>query len=1191
MSYNLGIAAGKIVIDASQAEGSFGKVEAAAKSLGQQVQAKVASVEEFGGKLQKVGAVGVGAFGIAVNAASKFESGLSAIRAVSGATAEEMELISAAALRIGKDTSFSASEAAQAMEELIKAGISVEDTLNGAADSTVALAAAGGISLPEAAQIASNAMNAFGVTAAELPKIVDDIAGAANASAIDIGDLGQSLSQVGAVANLSGVSFHDTAVAIAELGNAGIKGSDAGTSLKTFLTNLIPTTEKQAQKFRELGLQTFEAGKAMKVLQDNGVKPLGKDLPTLQGQLRKLAAEITGTKEGSAKAEKEYLKLATSTGVLKNQFFDAEGNIKSFGEVQEILQKSTEKLTAEQKLNTLETLFGTDALRAAAVFAKEGAEGFNALSTEMGKVSAADVAAERLNNLSGSVEELKGSFETALIVIGNIFLPIVRRVVDGVTSLVNIFNNLPSGVQTAIGAFLGFISIMAVVVGTLLTIIVPIALLIAKFIFLGPIITGVAGVFTAFIGAITGGLGIFAAFGAAFSAIGGIVTSIAARFSFFARILNGLRSLFLLFTGPVGIAIAIITGLALLGKLLYDNFEPFRRLVDSIAAVFTAKFGPAIEQIRIYFEAFVNILKSTVEPSMNRIKTALASVVPVLLSVGRAVLDKILPHLRRLGADIGGLVAAFQRVTGPGTTFSNVIGAIGSFIDTKVIPALLRFRSFLAANLLPAFATVVEFITGTFLPIFLKVAGFFVGIFLTSVINGVQGVIQAISGAFNIIIGVFNFFKALFTGDWSGMWDAIKQIVGGVADLIVGIIRAWLNLSILKVFGVGLGLIKAIFTKGWQALRGIVTGATSAISSGISAVFTAIRSFFSTIFNAIRGVFTSAFNSIRGTVQSSTSSVQSVITSIFNAIRNYFTGVLTFYRTLFTTIFTAIRTFVATALQGLSASITLIFNTIRAFFTTVLNGIRTVFTTVFNAIRTVVTTVINGIRSTVSSVMSGISSAISTALNAIRSTFTTIWNALKGIVVSAFNGIKGAVSSGISGFMGLIRGIPGQITGALGNLSSLLFNAGKSIITGLINGVKSAIGALKSTLSGITGLIPDFKGPPKTDAILLEANGELIMGGLIRGIESQIRPLARTLADVTTSIPGSVRVDANPLAGVSLASPVAAPAPAATVQNYYSVDRVEIPASDLAEMRDINDFFNRIQQEARRRAPAGAGSR
>lgn len=359
--------------------------------------------KKFEGLANKAGVAGLAiaaGIGLAANSAIGFEKQISAIGAVSGASGKELDAFRKKALQLGADTQFSASEAASAMEELSKAGISTADILNGAADATVALAAAGGVDLPTAATIAANAMNSFGVTAKQLPAIVDTIAGAANASAIDVGDLAQSLQQVGAVAHLSGLDFRDTAVAIAEMGNAGVTGSDAGTSLKTFLQNLIPTTKQQIDLFKTLGLTT---------------------------------------KDGA------------------NAFFDAKGKLKSFADVQQVLQTSLKGMSQEQKLATLQTLFGSDAIRAAAVFADQGAAGFDSLAGSIGKTKAADVAAARMDNAAGRIEQLKGSVETLGIAFGELLLPAIDKVSKILTSLANWLTNLSSGWKTTIVVVLGVV--------------------------------------------------------------------------------------------------------------------------------------------------------------------------------------------------------------------------------------------------------------------------------------------------------------------------------------------------------------------------------------------------------------------------------------------------------------------------------------------------------------------------------------------------------------------------------------------------------------------------------------------------------------------------------------------------------------------------------------------------------------
>lgn len=424
MSYNLGTAQGQIVVDGSGASKGFETAGAAANVFFQAVKAQMGVFDQLANRLIKIGLTGTAGLTGATTAAAKFEQALSAVQAVSGATEAEMKSISAAALRIGADTSFTATEAASAMEELVKAGVSVKDTLNGAADAAVALAAAGGISLPQAAEIAANAMNNFKLTGENMPYVADLIAGAANASAISVGEFGSSLSQAGAVAAISGLRLDDLAVAIAQMGNAGIKGSDAGTSLKTMLMNLQPTTDKQKEKFEQLGL----------------------------------------TVDGAS-----------------NAFFDAQGNIKSMVEIQGILAEATSGMTRQQKLASLEIMFGSDAIRAAAILADQGAAGYNEMAASMKKVGAADVAATRLDNLAGSIEAMKGSFESAAIAIGTPFLGVIRAVVDAITFAVNIFNRLPAPIKDVIAVTFAFATSMSLLTGILIKVGPALAFMIGKF--------------------------------------------------------------------------------------------------------------------------------------------------------------------------------------------------------------------------------------------------------------------------------------------------------------------------------------------------------------------------------------------------------------------------------------------------------------------------------------------------------------------------------------------------------------------------------------------------------------------------------------------------------------------------------------------------------------------------------------
>lgn len=372
---------GAVSLAARSASGHMTALAGATRTAAAAMQAEIAKLGRAATAATATASAALTAgLGASVKGAADFEKTISGVAAVSGASAAQIKELSTLALKLGADTSFSATEAAQGIEELVKAGVSMGDVMGGAAKASLDLAAAGGVSVAESATIASNAMNAFGIKGSEMGRVADLIAGAANASAIDVHEFGFALQASGAVAATVGMSFDDLSVAIAEMGQAGIKGSDAGTSLKTFLMGLQPQTKEQTKLFRELGLMT---------------------------------------KDGA------------------NQFFDARGKLKSLADVQAILQNSMKGMTDQQRLATMETLFGSDAVRAAAVLAKGGAAGFAEMAAAMGKVSAADVAEKRLDNLSGSVEKFKGSLSTAAITIGTGFLPSLKRIVDGATATLN----------------------------------------------------------------------------------------------------------------------------------------------------------------------------------------------------------------------------------------------------------------------------------------------------------------------------------------------------------------------------------------------------------------------------------------------------------------------------------------------------------------------------------------------------------------------------------------------------------------------------------------------------------------------------------------------------------------------------------------------------------------------------------
>ncbi|MES9780782.1 phage tail tape measure protein [Bacillus thuringiensis] len=395
------------------------------------------------------GVIGAG-LAMAVKESMNFEQKMADIQAVSGATGDEMKEISELAVQMGEKTKYSSVEAGQGIEELIKAGVSLTDIINGGLEGALNLATAGELELGDAAEIASTALNAFKDDNLSVAQAADLLAGAANASATSVGEMKFGLSMVSAVASGVGLSFKDTTTALALFAQNGLKGSDAGTSLKTMLANLIPKSNEAYDMFSDLGLITIDTGKAMQFLGERGIKPTSNSFKDVTGSLSEYAAKQAGVKVGSEKAEKAFQKLTFETGIMTNAFFDSNGNLKEMSDIAEILQVAMQGLTAEQRQSYMYTLFGSDAIRAANILYKEGSHGVKNMYTEMSKVTALEVAETKMNTTKGKIEELSGAVDTLKKSFGDALLPILVDVVSGVQGVVNWFNNLDESTQQMI---------------------------------------------------------------------------------------------------------------------------------------------------------------------------------------------------------------------------------------------------------------------------------------------------------------------------------------------------------------------------------------------------------------------------------------------------------------------------------------------------------------------------------------------------------------------------------------------------------------------------------------------------------------------------------------------------------------------------------------------------------------------
>ncbi|MDR6907465.1 TP901 family phage tail tape measure protein [Agromyces sp. 3263] len=371
------------------------KAARATKETANAAQKLTQSKKEFdavGKASLALGALAAAGVGLAVSKFADFDKAMSAVQAATHETTENMALLRDAALEAGASTVFTASESAQALEELAKAGISTADALGGGLKGSLDLAAAGGLEVADAAEIAANALTVFNLAGADVPHVADVLAAGAGKAQGSVDDLSAALKQSGTVAAGMGISLEETVGSLALFASAGITGSDAGTSFRQMLLRLSNPTEESKELMDQLGISVYDA-----------------------------AGQFVG--------------MGSVAGQLKDKL---------------------SPLTQETRDAALATIFGADAIRTARELYKGGAEEVAKWTSAVDDSGyAAETAELRLDNLAGDLEKLGGAFDTALIKTGSAANDALRGLTQGVTGVVDAFGKAPEPVQAtalAIGA-------------------------------------------------------------------------------------------------------------------------------------------------------------------------------------------------------------------------------------------------------------------------------------------------------------------------------------------------------------------------------------------------------------------------------------------------------------------------------------------------------------------------------------------------------------------------------------------------------------------------------------------------------------------------------------------------------------------------------------------------------------------
>lgn len=327
----------------------------------------------------------VAAFGVAaVKMAADFDQQMSTVQANTGATSAQMDQLRAAAIEAGASTVYSATDSADAINDLGKAGMSVTDILTGGLSGALNLAASDGMAVGDAAEYMANALSMFHLKGSQASQVADTLAAGAGKAVGNVSDFGEALNNCGAQANSFGMNVQETTGVLALFAQNGTIGAEAGTQLNSMLMKLAAPSAEASNTMKELGISAYDA-------------------------------------------QHHFVGMANFAGQL---------------------QKAEKNLTDEQRNQANATIFGSYAIKAANYLYEAGESGVNKWTKAVSESGyAAEQAAAKNNNLKGDLENLSGSMESLMISVGEGAQGPLRKMVQGFDTLVDAFAGLPSGAQ------------------------------------------------------------------------------------------------------------------------------------------------------------------------------------------------------------------------------------------------------------------------------------------------------------------------------------------------------------------------------------------------------------------------------------------------------------------------------------------------------------------------------------------------------------------------------------------------------------------------------------------------------------------------------------------------------------------------------------------------------------------------
>lgn len=975
-----------------------------ATKIGNNLQSAGKSMTSAGSTLTKTVTTPIIGFGTAaVKVTSDFESAMSKVSAISGATGGDLDALNQKAQEMGAKTKFSATESAEAFTYMAMAGWKTQDMLDGI-DGIMNLAAADGLDLATTSDIVTDALTAFGLSASDSGHFADVLAKASSNANTNVSMLGESFKYAAPVAGALGYSAEDTAIALGLMANAGIKGSQGGTALRGSLTRLIKPTDDAAALMEQYGLSMT----------------------------------------------------------------NADGSMKSLGEVMGMLRDKLGGLTEAEQAQVAAQIFGQEAMSGMLAI-------INASDSDYAKLTDAiydaDGAAQQmadtmLDNLSGQLTLLKSALEGLAIQFGEILMPYIKQFVAWLQNLTQKLQELTPEQKEQIVKW----AAIAAAIGPVLIV-------------LGKLTSSVGSIITTF-GKIPGAFAkAKSAFTAVSAAIGGISAPVVAVVAVIGVLIAAFANLWKTNEEFRNKMTAIWDGIK-------SKFESFAQgIVDRLNAL-GFDFENFGEVVKAIWDGFCSLLAPIFEGVFNQISVILGSVLDALTGIFDVF----------IGIFTGNWDQAWQGV-------KEIFGAAWDLIKGTFESWTIAFKG-IADTVLGWFGT-------TWDETWTNIKQFFVDIwngitsFFSNVINSIK---MAVS---NFITTIINFFAQLPTNIANFITNAYNSVV------------TWVSNMVAKAREMGQNFLNAVvsFFTNLPYKVGYFIGNTLAnIVIWVGNMVTKAREMGTNFINTVVSFFTQLPGKILQFITSAFNNVQTWATNMVNKAREMGTNFINNVVSFFTQLPGKVLQFITSAFNNVQTWATNMANKAREMGTNFINNVVSFMQQLPGKIKQYLDSAINNLKTWVTQMgqkgKEAVTELINNVISAAKDIPSKAMSIGTDIVNGAWNGIKNAAGWFTNKVKGFFSGIVDGVKDALGIGSpSKVFRdeIGRWLPPGVVQGFEAAMpSAMKAIQKDLN------KGIDNIDTDDISVGAGITVSGFADKLKSIYNEVALWFESIESRIGNSV---------------------------------------------------------------------